>query len=135
MFRFIPKRNRLDKLSLHKIQCKLLDKKRREIECEADLLLTRKTIKTQGWIVDRGDDEENDNEVYLSLGLTWRRVEDAREAYEVLKYRRNRRKVDPTSPREVRELHEEDFESENYTKYEYDVNEEENIFIQMKIEY
>lgn len=135
MFRFIPKRNRLDKLSLHKIQCKLLDKKRREIECEADLLLTRKTIKTQGWIVDRGDDEENDNEVYLSLGLTWRRVEDAREAYEVLKYRRNRRKVDPTSPREVRELHEEDFESEDYTKCEYDVNEEENIFIQMKIEY
>lgn len=135
MFRFIPKRNRLDKLSLHKIRCKLLDKKRREIECKADLLLTRKTIKTQGWIVDRGDDEENDNEVYLSLGLTWRRVEDAREAYEVLKYRRNRRKVDPTSPREVRELHEEDFESENYTKYEYDVNEEENIFIQMKIEY
>lgn len=55
-------------------------------------------------------------------------VEDATGSNEVLESRRSRRKIGLTSSHEVKELHEGDFDSEDNTEVEPDVNEEDNIF-------
>lgn len=89
---------------------KLSDKKRRERKCGADVVLAKEATKAHAWIVDGGDDEEYDDEVYPGSGLTGRMVGDATEADEVLESIRSERKVGRTSSREVRELHEGDFQ-------------------------
>lgn len=107
---------------------KLLEEKRRERECGADVLIAREATKAQAWIIDGVDDEEDDDEVYPGSELTWRMVGDVTEADEVLEPRRSGRKVGHTSSREVRELDEEDFESEDDTEDEHDGNEEDIVF-------
>lgn len=107
---------------------KLLNKKRREEEYGADVLVAKEASKAQGWIVDGGDDDEEDDEVYPGSGLTWRMVGDATGADEVLESRKSGRNVGSTSSREVRELHEEDFASEEDTEDEPDGTEEDIVF-------
>lgn len=106
---------------------KLFNKKRREEEYGAYVLIAKEASKAQGWIVDGGDDEEEDDEVYPS-GLTWRMVGELTVADEVLESRRSGRNVGNTSSREVRELHEEDFASKEDTEDEPDSIEEDIVF-------
>lgn len=77
-----------------------MNKKKREKERNVDVLLARDASNAQGWIVDGGDDDEVDH----GTGLTWEVVGEASGADEMLQPRR--------SSRLMRELHEDDFESE-----------------------
>jgi hypothetical protein len=86
---------------------KLINKKRREKG--RDVLLTSEATHAQGWIVDGGDEEVEPNS-----GLTWEVIGEAMGADEALQPRRSARNI------EVRELHEEDFESEDDTEEEQD---------------
>lgn len=49
---------------------KLFNKTRSEEEYGADVQLAREASKVQGWIIDGGDDEEDDEEVYPGSGFT-----------------------------------------------------------------
>lgn len=60
---------KLNNLVYVQLNPKLSDKKRREREYGADVLLVMAATKAQAWIVDGGDDEEDDDEAYLDSGL------------------------------------------------------------------
>ncbi|GFS30772.1 hypothetical protein Acr_00g0013980 [Actinidia rufa] len=85
-----------------------------------DVLLASQASMAQAWIVDGGDDEE----VEPGSGLTWGMVGEASGADSALEPRRSCRNV------EVRELHEEDFQSDQETEdegneeYEFESDEE-----------
>lgn len=73
------------------------------------MLLASDASKAQGWIVEGGDDE-----VEGCTGLTWETIGEASGADSVLEPRRSSRNVG------VRELHEEDFLSDDDTEEEGD---------------
>ena len=91
--------NRLNNLVFVQFNARLLNKQKREKERNVDVLLAKDASNAQGWIVDGGEDDE----VELGSGLTWQMVDEASGADENLQPRRSSR---------VRELHEDDFESE-----------------------
>ncbi|GAB2283089.1 hypothetical protein Dimus_017621 [Dionaea muscipula] len=80
-----------------------------------DVLLAIKATHAHGWIVEGG--EYGNEEVELNSGLTWETVEEVMGVEEILQPRRSARNVG------VRELHEEDFVSNEKEQ----VDEEENI--------
>ncbi|XP_077253260.1 uncharacterized protein LOC143892495 [Tasmannia lanceolata] len=88
-----------------------------------DVLLANEASKAQGWIVDGGDEEEED-EVYPGSGLTWRVVGEAAGADDALEPRRSRRvggsssSSSRTIPRNVRELDEDNFQLDDETEDE-----------------
>ena len=91
--------NRLNNLVFVQFNARLLNKQKREKERNVDVLLAKDASNAQGWIVDGGEDDE----VELGSWLTWQMVDEASGADENLQPRRSSR---------VRELHEDDFESE-----------------------
>lgn len=108
------KRNRLDATRLNNLvyiqfSARLNNKKKREKDRKVDVLLASDASKAQGWIVEGGDDE-----VEGCSGLTWETVGEAFGADSVLEPRRSSRNVG------VRELHEEDFLSNDDTEEEGD---------------
>ena len=88
---------------------KLINKKIRK-EKGVDVLLASQASMAQAWIVDGGDDEE----VEPGSGLTWGMIGEASGADNVLEPRRSCRNI------KVRELHEEDFLSDQETEEEGD---------------
>ncbi|KAI8530102.1 hypothetical protein RHMOL_Rhmol11G0029200 [Rhododendron molle] len=90
---------------------KLINKKARKKE--KDVLLASEATYAQGWIVEGGDDDE----VEPGSGLTQELLATTMGVDEVFMPRRSGRNV---GVRELRELHEEDFASED------DSEEEEN---------
>ena len=76
-----------------------MNKQKREKERNVDVLLASDASNAQGWIVEGGDDEE----IEPGTGLTWEVVGEASGANEMLQPRRSSR---------MRELHEDDFQSE-----------------------
>ncbi|XP_073300569.1 uncharacterized protein [Primulina huaijiensis] len=98
------KRNRLDVNRLNNIvfvqfNARLFNKQKREKERNVDVFLEKDASNEQGWIVDGG----KENEVEPGSGLTWQLVDEATGADGNLQPRRSSG---------VRELHEDDFESE-----------------------
>ena len=89
----------MNNLVFVQFNARLLNKQKREKERNVDVLLAKDASNAQGWIVDGGEDDE----VELGSGLTWQMVDEASGADENLQPRRSSR---------VRELHEDDFESE-----------------------
>lgn len=87
-----------------------MNKQKREKERNVDVLLARDASNAQGWIVDGGDDDEADP----GTGLTWEVVGEASGADEMLQPRR--------SCRVSRELHEDDFESEEEEEDEQEID-------------
>jgi len=77
-----------------------MNKQKREKEMNVDVLLASDASNAQGWIVEGGDDEE----IEPGTGLTWEVVGEASGANEMLQPRRSSR---------MRELHEDDFQSES----------------------
>ncbi|XP_057462414.1 uncharacterized protein LOC130752621 [Actinidia eriantha] len=118
------KRNRLDATRLNNLvyvqfNAKLINKKIRK-EKGVDILLASQASMAQAWIVDGGDDKE----VEPGSRLTWGMIGEASGADSALEPRRSCRNV------EVRELHEEDFQSDQETEeegneeYEFESDEE-----------
>ncbi|KAI8542832.1 hypothetical protein RHMOL_Rhmol08G0170100 [Rhododendron molle] len=110
------KRNRLDATRMSNLvyvqfNAKLINKKARRKE--KDVLLASEATYAQGWIVEGGDDDE----VEPGSGLTYELLATTMGVDEVFMPRRSGRNV---RVREPRELHEEDFVSED------DSEEEEN---------
>ncbi|PSS14347.1 Pescadillo like [Actinidia chinensis var. chinensis] len=108
------KRNRLDATRLNNLvyvqfNAKLINKKIRK-EKGVDVLLESQASMAQAWIVDGGDDEE----VEPGSGLTWGMIGEASGADSAVERRRSCRNV------EVRELHEEDFLSDQETEEDGD---------------
>ncbi|XP_058223526.1 uncharacterized protein LOC131333175 [Rhododendron vialii] len=104
------KRNRLDATRLNNLvyvqfNVKLINNKRNG----KDVLRTKESTNAQGWLVEGGDEE-----VDPVSGLTWEVIGEATGADEVLQPRRTTRNIG------VRELHEEDFVSEDDTEEEVD---------------
>lgn len=83
-----------------------MNKQKREKERNVDVLLASDASNAQGWIVDGEDDDEVDP----GTGITWEVVGEASGADEMLQPRR--------SSRVRRELHEDDFESEEEDEQE-----------------
>ena len=83
------------------------NKHKREKDMKLDVLLSKDSSKAQGWIVEDGDDED---EVEPGSGLTWKMVEEAFEADEMLQLQKSARNV------EYREHDEEDFDSDEEPK-------------------
>ena len=79
-----------------------------------DPLLAPEANEAQGWLIDGGDDEQD---VEPNTGLTWKVIEEACGANEVMQLRRSSR---------VRQLHEDDLKSD--TEEEVGVNEEDIEF-------
>ncbi|XP_052188242.1 uncharacterized protein LOC127798722 [Diospyros lotus] len=100
--------NRLNNLVYVQFNAKLMNKHKREKERNVDVLLASDASNAQGWIVDGEDDEE----VEPGTGLTWEVVGEASGANEMLQARRSSR---------MRELHEDDFQSEE--EEEQEINE------------
>ncbi|XP_077233649.1 uncharacterized protein LOC143875954 [Tasmannia lanceolata] len=122
------KRNRLDASRLNNLvyvqfNAKLFNEKKRMKERGGDVLLANEASKAQGWIVDGGDEEEED-EVYPGSGLTWRVVGEAAGADDALEPRRSRRVGGSSSSssrtilRNVRELDEDNFQLDDETEDE-----------------
>ncbi|XP_070669060.1 uncharacterized protein [Malus domestica] len=108
------KRNRLDTTRLNNLvyvqfNARIMNKKKREKEKKVDILLASEASMAQGWIVE-GVDEETE----LGSGMDG----DQLEVDSSLEPRRSSRNV------EVRELHEEDFVSDEDTEEEGDDDEE-----------
>ena len=76
-----------------------MNKQKREKERNVDVLLASDASNAQGWIVEGGDDEE----IEPGTGLTWEVVGEASGANEMLQ---------PRKSSKMRELHENDFQSE-----------------------
>ncbi|KAM7482680.1 hypothetical protein LguiB_007263 [Lonicera macranthoides] len=115
MYIHTKKRNKLDATKLNNLvyvqfNSKLINKKKKLKEKDVDVLLTSDASKAQGWIVEGGDDEE----LFSGSDFTCEIVGEASGADSVLEHRRSSRNV------EVRELHEEDFVSEDESKKEGD---------------
>ena len=88
-----------------------------------DVLLSKDSSKAQGWIVEDGDDGDDEDEVEPGSGLTWKMVGEASGADEMLEPRKSTRTV------QYRELEEEDFDSDEEPK-ENDIDfesDEENV--------
>ncbi|KAF7152433.1 hypothetical protein RHSIM_Rhsim01G0206800 [Rhododendron simsii] len=105
------KRNRLDATRLNNLvyvqfNAKLINNKRNG----KDVLRTKESTNAQGWLVEGGDEE-----VDPVSGLTWEAIGEATGADEVLQPIRTTRNIG------VRELHEEDFVSEDDTEEERSV--------------
>ncbi|XP_058183421.1 uncharacterized protein LOC131301254 [Rhododendron vialii] len=105
------KRNRLDATRLNNLvyvqfNARLINNKRKG----NDVLRASEATHAQGWIVEGGDVDEEDP----VSGLTWEMIGEATGADEVLQHRRSTRNVG------VRELHEEDFLSEDDPEEEVD---------------
>ena len=105
---------------------KLLNKKKRTKEKDIDVLLASDASKAQSWIVEGGEDEETSG----GSGLTWEQVGEASGADSVLQARRSARNAEEPLPvPHVRELHEEEFvsedESEDEGNEEYDFESDE----------
>ncbi|KAI8530132.1 hypothetical protein RHMOL_Rhmol11G0032000 [Rhododendron molle] len=103
------KRNRLDATRLNNLvyvqfNAKLINNKKGK-----DVLRTKESTHAQGWLVEGGDEE-----VDPVSGLTWEVIGEASGVDEVLQPRRTTRNIG------VRELHEEDFVSEDDTEEEID---------------
>ncbi|KAG5549569.1 hypothetical protein RHGRI_014779 [Rhododendron griersonianum] len=103
------KRNRLDATRMSNLvyvqfNAKLINKKARKKE--KDVLLASEATYAQGWIVEGGDDDE----VEPGSGLTYELLATTMGVDEVFMPRRSGRNV---GVREPRELHEEDFVSED----------------------
>ena len=75
-----------------------------------DVLLSKDYSKAQGWIVEDGDDGDDEDEVEPGSGLTWKMVGEASGADEMLEPRKSTRTV------QYRELEEEDFDSNEEPK-------------------
>ncbi|KAF7135096.1 hypothetical protein RHSIM_Rhsim08G0134200 [Rhododendron simsii] len=108
------KRNRLDATRMSNLvyvqfNAKLINKKARKKE--KDVLLASEATHAQGWIVEGGDDDE----VEPGLGLTYELLATTMGVDEVFMPRRSGRNV---GVREPRELHEEDFVSEDDSEEE-----------------
>ncbi|XP_024200409.1 uncharacterized protein LOC112203718 [Rosa chinensis] len=108
------KRNRLDASRLNNLvyvqfNAKIINKKRRAQELGVDVLLGNEASKAQGWIVDGGD-EEDDSDIISEIEGESLGVDSG--------LRRSSRNV------EVRELHDEDFVSDEDTEEE---GEEEDV--------
>ena len=76
-----------------------MNKQKREKGRNVDVLLASDASNAQGWIVEGGDDEE----IEPGTGLTWEVVGETSRANEMLHPRRSSR---------MKELHEDDFQSE-----------------------
>lgn len=106
----------MEKLVYVQFNARITNKKRRAKEKGLDVLLAKDASKAQSWIVECDDDE-----VEPGSDLTWEMVGEATGADEMLEPRRSARNV------VTRELHEEDFvsdddseEEENDEEYESD---------------
>lgn len=78
-----------------------------------DVQLAKEASKAQKWIVEGGEKEE-DEEVYFFSWLKWGVVGDKSGANEFLEKRRSNQKIGATSfAREVREIDEEDYKSDD----------------------
>ena len=108
------KRNRLDTTRLNNLvyvqfNARIMNKKKREKEKKVDILLASEASMAQGWIV-----EGVDEEIELGSGMDGEQLEvDSSQ-----EPRRSSRNI------EVRELHEEDFVSDEDTEEEGDDEEE-----------
>ncbi|XP_052185601.1 uncharacterized protein LOC127797104 [Diospyros lotus] len=98
--------NRLNNLVFVQFNAKLMNKQKREKERNVDVLLASDASNAQGWIVNGEDDEE----IEPGMGLTWEMVGEASGADNMLQPRRSSR---------MRELHEDDFQSEEEDKQEH----------------
>ncbi|CAN6685690.1 unnamed protein product [Malus baccata var. baccata] len=103
------KRNRLDTTRLNNLvyvqfNARIVNKKKREKEKKVDILLASEASMAQGWIVEGGDEE-------LELGLG---IGETSEVGSSLESRGSSKNI------EVRELHEEDFISDEETEEEGD---------------
>ena len=87
-----------------------MNKQKREKERNVDVLLASDASNAQWWIVEGGDNEE----IEAGTGLTWEVVGEASRANEMLQPRRSSR---------MRELHEDDFQSEEEEEEEQELNE------------
>ena len=94
---------------------KIINKRKREKERGVDVLLASEASKAQGWIVDGGDEEVVESELTCGMVGEASGVDDSEISG--LEPRRSSRNV------EVRELHEEDFVSDDDTKGEGDEEE------------
>ena len=88
------------------------NKKEKREKKNIDPIIGSEANEAQGWLIEGGDD---DQDVEPATGLTWKVIEEACGANEVLELRKSAR---------VRQLHEEDFKSDTE---EEEVNEEEEI--------
>ncbi|XP_070682491.1 uncharacterized protein [Malus domestica] len=109
----IKKRNRLDTTRLNNLvyvqfNARIMNKKKRENEKKVDILLASEASMAQGWIVEGGDEE-------LELGSG---IGETSEVGSSLEPRGSSKNV------EVRELHEEDFISDEDTEEEEGDDEE-----------
>ena len=108
--------DRLNHLVFVQYNSKLRNKKERIKEKKnIDPLLASEANDAQGWLIDGGDDEQD---VEPNTGLTWKVIEEACGANEVMQLRRSSR---------VRQLHEDDFKSDTEEE-EVGVNEEDIEF-------
>lgn len=85
-----------------------MNKKEKSKSKNVDVLLASHATFAQGWVIEGGDEE-----VDPETGLSWKLIEEASGANEATQPRRSAR---------VRELHDDDFESES--EEEEEVNEE-----------
>lgn len=92
---------------------KLINNKKRRKEKKRDVLLANEATHAQGWIVERGDDG-----IDPISGLSYELIGEAMGADEYLEPRRSGRNVG------VRELHEDDFVSEDDADDDEEVDED-----------
>ena len=102
--------NRLNNLVFVSFNAKMKNKHKRERDMKLDVLLSKDSSKAQGWIVEDGDDGDDEDEVEPGSGLTWKMVGEASGADEMLEPRKSTRTV------QYRELEEEDFDSDEEPK-------------------
>jgi len=102
----------LNNLVYVQFNAKLINNKKRRKEKKRDVLLANEATHAQGWIVERGDG------IDPISGLSYELIGEAMGADEYLEPRRSGRNVG------VRELHEDDFVSEDDADDDEEVDED-----------